>query len=336
MDNYFDAPNNNKKRKINNNIKLKDSKTLDCIVNNICEMKKKEMLIISCIDEETNINKLLIASKKSTDYKLNELICTEIVDNKILSLSELKNGNLLMVQTKQFKIYEINRVGFFNNIQTVTINDIIEFKQIIELVNRYLVSISLNQNNKSEIIFWKQNLISGYYEKEKTIEKDKAMSITEFNKTSFLVYFKDDDIYSFNSNTGKQHIIGNIKTEFPKNIIKMILLGENNILLVYQECIGLLNLTSLMVRYLSNAYNNICPVPFSCNNLIASFSEKIKKKKYNNLYLIRCNLSNNGIKDEKYFENPHTNIIKCIYPLKNGDIITCSLDKTIKIWKIID
>ena len=331
MKNYLEVKKKNKV--IIKNLSLKESRKLNFIVNNICEMKKKEMLIINGIDKNANNNEQLLVTKMSTDYKLRELYCTGFESNKILSLSELKNGNLLMVQANQFKILEINDVGCFKEIQNAKLNDFVDFKEVIELSNGYLVSISLDSVN--EIIFWKKNLFKGNYEIEKKIKKDKAISILEYNISSFLIYCYDDNMYSFNSITGRETKKGKFYTVYQKKLKKMMNIRDNCVLLIFKECIGLINLSNLVVSHIFKIFNDVSTVPISNNIFLASISEK-KKKSKNGIYIIECNTSNNELICNKIFENSNSDIINIIYPLKNRDIITFSSEKNLRVWSIIE
>ena len=331
MKNYLEVKKKNKV--IIKNLSLKESRKLNFIVNNICEMKKKEMLIINGIDKNANNNEQLLVTKMSTDYKLRELYCTGFESNKILSLSELKSGNLLMVQANQFKILEINDVGCFKGIQTAKLNDFVDFKEVIELSNGYLVSISLDSVN--EIIFWKKNLFNGNYEIEKRIKKDKAISILEYNISSFLIYCYDDNMYSFNSITGKETKKGKFYTVYQKKLEKMMNIRDNCVLLIFKECIGLINLSTLVVSHIFKIFNDVGRVPISNNIFLASISEK-KKKSKNGICVVECNTSNNELICNKIFENSNSDIINIIYPLKNRDIITFSSEKNLRVWSIIE
>ena len=87
-------------------------------------------------------------------------------DREILSLSELKNGQLLIVQINQFQIIEISNEE--KSIKTVQIQNINEqgysFKEIIQLKIGILVSLSIHPDNANIINFWKKNLMTGKYE----------------------------------------------------------------------------------------------------------------------------------------------------------------------------
>ena len=66
------------------------------------------------------------------------------------------------------------------------------------------------------------------------------------------------------------------------------------------------------------------------NFFLASFNERNNK----GIYLISCYLDKKEVKCDKFPDNFHNDVINCIYQLDNGDIITGSSDKRIKIFEL--
>ena len=104
-----------------------------------------------------------------------------------------------MLQKKQFKIFKIINMTI---IQTRTIKN--DFKQLIELTNGNLVSISLCENNQTDIVFWEKNLINGKYEIDKIKRRNEVISIIEINKYKCLILSPDSEIIIVDSYTGKE------------------------------------------------------------------------------------------------------------------------------------
>ena len=79
-------------------------------------------------------------------------------NEKILNISELRNGNLLILQEKQFKIFEIDNDGYSTLLQTTKADKFTNFKRMIELSNGYLISLSqiLNNHESDNITLWKK------------------------------------------------------------------------------------------------------------------------------------------------------------------------------------
>ena len=324
------------------NIVQKYSHKIDGIVYHICELKQKEFLIIDIYNKNNNYEELKTI-KKLNDYNLAEMKHSKIENEKILSLSELNNGDLLLVQQKSIKIFEIENNGSLNEKQVIRIEDFMNIIQVIELTNGYLVSISQSYLNlyqdKNEIddtdylVFWKKNLMSEKYEIEKKLKRFRAIYLLEMNKYTFLVYCNNDQIFSYDSNTRISKEIGIVKTDFMKKFIKMAKVTEDDILLVYQERIMFLSITNKICKHLIAIYDDICYIPNSNNSLLASYSDKINK--IYSLDIISWNINLKTVNSTNFYDNIHEDIINCIFRLSNGDIITCSYDKNIKIWKII-
>ena len=315
------------------NFEHKYSKDIHGYVSHICELKKKDILIINITKKDIYNTESLYICKKAADYNITKIYCSDIGENKILGLSELRNGNLLIIHEKDFQIYEVNEIGALTNLETHKFNDK-EFKQVIELINGNLISLNHKKFKENEIIFWEKNLLKGEYEIKKQKELVGANSIVENDKLSFLVYCDNNDLYSFDSNTGKCALLIKLPMNL-KHLIKMMKIGKNGFLLYYQDCLVLLNLKTKLIKQLKNTFNDICYAPNSISSFFASFSENInfKKKKLNSLCLIICDLQKNEIYCHKSNGNMHSEAINYIISLNNNDLITCSMNDKIKLWE---
>ena len=332
MGKYVELKNN----KINEleHLENKYTKNIEGYVNNICELKKKELLIVNIRETITDYEHLFICAK-SADYKLNEIYCTDVEDKITLDIFEMKNGNILMLQKKNFQIFKSNEIGFFQKIEIQKFEGLMDISQIIELTNGYLISIN-DSFLENEIIFWKKNLIKGEYEIYKRKTLNEAKYIIEYDRNSFLVYCVGNKLYLFDSNTGKGKYLGTIKTESASNFKKMMKIGEKGVLFFYSEYLIMLNMETLIYVPLIKSFHEIYYSPNSKTSFIGSFSEKINKQKMNGIYKINCDLIKNEINYEKSSDNIHSDVINKILSLSNGDLITCSLDNSIKSWRIIE
>lgn len=207
-----------------------------------------------------------------------------------------------MMQKNNFKIFDIDKVGSFKLIENQKADTLMEINHIIELINGCLISIN-SGFLENEIIPRKKNLIKEQYEisKKKTLKG--AKYILEYDKNSFLVYCLKNKLYLFDSNTGKGKYLGMILSDIPANFKKMMKVEEKGILFFFKECLIMLNM-----------------------------EEKINKINKNKLYLIKCDFVKNEIIFKKLSE--HSEVINYIFSFDNGDIITFSLDNTIKMWKL--
>ena len=324
----------NPKEKEMQTIKLKNSYNIRDIVKQICELKKKGFLVIDVLRNEPNEELKII--KITNDYNFDKEMKSLSTENeKILNMSELRNGNLLILQETQFKIFDIDNDGYSTLLQTKTADEFTNFKRMIELSNGYLISISqtLNNHESDNIILWKKNLMNGEYGKEKSINKDRAIYLLEMDKNSFIVYCNNNQIFSYNSKSLEETNIGIIEINGIHYFKKMLKMSDNDILLLYQELIVFVNLKSGLSSSYQYNYNDICYIPDSKSSFLASYfriTGNINSLSYINFDLIKR--KENHIDYQPYF---HTNIINCIFSLSNGDIITCSYDRTIKIWKIM-
>ena len=316
-------------------IEVKNENLFNGPVQHICELKNEDLLIIN-IRNQINNNEELHIYKKELQYNFQDIYYSIIEEEEILNLLELKNGNLLILQRDQFKIIEISKKEkLINIIQT---NKISEqnyiFKEIIQLKNGNLVTLSINPNNQNKIIIWEQNLIKGKYENIKEKIKEDAFSIIQNNKYSFLVYCNNSEIYIYNSYTYEDYKIGTM-TINGKELKKMIKFGGDGLLFVFKELLIIFNLSTFQINTLnSSRIYDICQVKNSNYYFLATFYDKNTNS--NGIYFIKCNLTKNKIVYRICPNILHTNIINCIYQLDNRDIITGSSDNYIKIFKLIE
>ena len=320
------------------NINLKDNKNLNGCVRHICEINKDGTLIV---DNINNNKDELYLFKPIEEYN-NQIIFvpqfSKEEDTKILNLKELKSGYLLVINEKYFEIREAKTTpNSLKTTQKVKGEDNDErFINIIELINGFLISISysISDKYKNYIIFWKKNIMSGIYEIFKKIEKrEKPIEISEINKEKFVVLFENNYLYCYNSNINKINETKLIKIDSQFPLKKMIKVKEDGILFIYENYFFLFSLSSLQLRNIPIEHNitDICYI--SDNFFLGSFSEE-NNQEFLLLYidLIKFEINKfNCIKRKGTII--HKQRINCIYQLNNGNIITGSDDKTIKIWE---
>ncbi len=317
-----------------NSIKEKKEKAyrFNWPVKNICELKKEELLIVD-INNIDNNNEELFIYKKPFDF--NQVYMSKNEDREILSLSELKNGQLLIVQINQFQIIEISNEE--KSIKTVQIQNINEqgysFKEIIQLKIGILVSLSIHPDNANIINFWKKNLMTGKYEIIKRKESNKnVISMVEIDKYYFLALNKNNQLILYNSRTFNEIILDNF-TINNIEFIKMVKIGKGKYLFAYNNLIILYNLYTYNVNIIkTEKIIDLCKVNNSDIYCLASFYER--NNNFHGIYLIKCDSIGNSFNILKFPDVLHTNIINCIYQLSNGDIISGSSDTNVKIFRL--
>ena len=325
------------KPKISNENILKELKLKYTIepnekVKHICELKKEDLLIVNIYNENINKNEILIYKKIKENFE-KKFIINE--DRKILNLKELKDGYLLIIKDNQFKIHEI-KMSVKKDIQKRELDKNEYFKEIIELFNGNLISISYSDidKDKNKIIFWKKDLMNGNYEIYKTIKaKDKPISILEINTNYYAVFYEDNNLYVYESKNDQLYRKVNIKvgTHF-KKMIKII---EDGIVFLYEKYLILFSLSSFETKTFK-AENNITDIYNISypNHFLATYSEQNN----NGLISYMINFKTLGISKNNVLmikKDLHSMIITCIIQSKNGEIITGSDDKKIKIWNKI-
>ena len=320
-------------------LQLKDTINLNEEVKNICELKKRDLLIVNIYNKNINKDEILIykkikentENKENKEKKYNYFIINE--DKNILSLKELKDGYLLIVQNNQFKIIDItisNSVSK-NEIQKMELEENEHFIDIIELINGYLISISFSnsdikkENNK--IIFWNKNFMSGNYERDKTINiKEKPRAILEINKNHFVVLSEGNNLYIYDSKIIVENKKINIINDKPgiNSFRKMIKVIEDGIFFIYEKNLILFSITSLQMKVFGIEYyhyiDHICNISNINNYFLATSSEENN----NGIFLITIELSKYRVFTEKkaLINNTHSLTINYINQLKDGIIIT--------------
>ena len=324
-----------KEEKVMFNLERIGEKKLSGEVRNLCELKrnKENYLVVNVsIAKERNIVEELDIYKKSENNIYDQIYSIFTIEGgKILSLSELKNGNLLLVQRKYFKIIDIEKETDKKIIQNQNF-ELISIIQIIELINGNLVSISYNPNEGSNVIIWEKNLIKDLYEKKLTKSLTKIPGlIMELNQNSFLIYFNEGIISIYNLKTNKINNCTNI-SKTPNEIQKMIKINEGNILFIFKKCALIYNifLNQISKIYIINfECIDICKIP-NYNIYFSNISEKGKFgliHLYFDFFLQKLDLG------ESIFDI-HTNEITCLKLINDSNLVTGSLDKSMKIWKI--
>ena len=150
------------------------------------------------------------------------------------------------------------------------------------------------------------------------------------NKEKFVVLFENKILKCYNSKNGEGKLLLSVSNI--KSFKKMIKVKEDGILLIYENFLVLLSISTLQIKPFSIGYTitDIRYVPNSNNYFLASFI----KGDNHGFFLLKIDILKyriNGFKD--MIKNQiHSLKINCIYQLNNGDIFTGSDDRTIKIW----
>ena len=319
-------------------MKIVHIEELNGVVNHLCQLKKEELLIVNIFNSINHREELCIFKPKRENNNLKlEFQLSLYEDSRIIDLKELKNGNLLIIKRKEFKIVEVAKnQDILRNIQIKKLEDDYGvFNDIIELINGCLISISSfinNINRKGIINFWNKNLRNGNYEIFKTIntEGEIPFSILEINKEKFVVLFNNNLLYIFDSKTGqKTKVLEDICNTSFKKMTKVF---EDGLLLIYERYIFLFCISSLQVKVV-NLYKNIneiCYINNSNNYYLASFSEL---NRYG-LFLLNVDLIKYKIFQltNIIISNAHNLQINCISHINNRYFITGSDDRTLKVW----
>ena len=317
-------------------LEIKYNQKMSGQVNNICELTKEELVIINILRE----SKEEINIYKKIENGL-EFLFSVTEDNETLNLMELKNGNLLILKKHQIKIYNIDKnQKSINKIQEIKTSDYPNeyFKEIKELTNGYLISISSYNNKirKNKISFWEKKLINREYEIIDSNDKNKEnpIHILEINDKNYLIIFENNEIYIYDSNPkegGKKYVF-TIKNQSACE--RMIQVENEGILLIFLNTIYLLNIKTLrrastIKRFL---FNDICCIDNFKKNFLISYTNNMDY----GLLLLNSDLNKNELFEIKEIINDNSNYgINCMKLLSNGDIITASNDKTVKIFKLL-
>lgn len=371
--------NENIKNKEENSIKKEKTPKLKKIgvkndlngsINHICELKKEELLILNISDKNKQELHVYKIDKKDKE-NFEPHIISVVEDGEIKSLSELKNGHLLMVQKKCFKIIGITSTKTeINIIQKEKLSNI---NQIIELINGNLVSNSLINNNNYCVYIWEKNQISDSYEskKENLLEESPhmAISLLEINKDTFVILNKEGsnidqksylylDIFRFNlkesieekiekEKESKSHSISHcVRFKIQSKFIKMLKYDEENIICLYEKGTNTINLIS---EQYSNLYDirinneniepniittilfDICKVPNSKKFFLVSFKETTKKDIIFGVKLLKFDLFSHEIKAISRYDL--NACIVCLLPLSNDAILMGSDEKSLFIYE---
>ena len=232
-----------------------------------------------------------------------------------------------MLQKRNFKIFQITEQTKEKKlIQIQSIEN--DFKQIIELTNGYLVSISLCQKNKTNVVFWEKNLINERYEFKKGKITTEILSLIEINKYKFIIFTYDYKIIFIESNTGIKKQLGEINVNL-NTFKKMLRIDDDRILFHFQNSLILIRISTFQFYKLNIDFCYLCSIYNNNNAFLASFSGK---NEYNGLYKVSCDLIKNKIYLNKCSESLHNDNICYIFQLSNGAIITTTKEKDSKIW----
>ena len=305
------------------------------VVNNICELKKEQLIIINI--SKKSQEEINIYQKLENDL---QLLFSVTEDKEILNLIELKNGNLLLLKKHQIKIYDIDKNQMqINKIQEINSPDYPNelYKGIKELINGYLISISFykDKTKDNKIIFLEKKLFNKEYEIIGYIKiKEKPIDILEVNDKNFLILFENNNLYMFDSNTGKgeKKFLYKLNNNSPYK--RMIQVEDNGILFINLNSIYLLNIKTLLhaTAIKRILINDICYIDNLKNKFLVSYINN----GYYGLLLLNTDLSKNEVYEIKEAINNNLNFgIKCMKLLSDGHIITASNDNTVKIIKIL-
>ncbi len=346
---------NNKNNEIKNTTKCKyqldKSFENSYKVKNICELKKDKLLLVNVkMNKQDKQETLLVFSQSElNNYNQEPFIEHPIDEGHIINMFELKNGNVLILQNKYFKIAKVQKEKkTINIIQNQKQTQI--FKQIIELINGNLASISYNPKAENYIIIWEKNLMSDEYEKKKTNPlkevNDKPHYLMELNNNSILVYFEEENLIILNSKTNeiikKLPKIKTINTNNPKyKVFKMIRINENILMFVYNNGFLLYNLLLnkfTKVYTLQYMIKDICQIPNDNKSFFINYCESNTNRNstVRSYGLIPVIYDEFLQKVELGHEilNIHSQDITCVKLLSNNYLVTSSLDNKMKMWKI--
>ena len=271
INNFISKP----KKIQNNNIKefkKKETFILNGTINHLCNLKKEEMIIVDISNINNHREEICIYKKSNQNQQKMELHLSVNEDNRILNLTELKNGNLLIVKEHQFKIFEITKNSkSIKTIDIVNIKNNEYFIKVIELINGDLVSI-IHLGNEDKIIFWKKNLMLGQYIIKKEDQIEKPLEIMEINKFKFVMLSEDNNLYTYDSNTEERKYL--YKITMNSLCKKMIKVDEDGILLYYNQSLILFCISSLQIKTfkIKNNIYDICNYGNSHNDFIISLS----------------------------------------------------------------
>ena len=316
-------------------IKLNDTMLLNGNVKHLCEIKKDRTLIVGINNENNNKDELYIFKKIEENKEKFVPQFSKEENSKIISLKVLNNENLLILNENQFEVRETSETAnSLKTIQNIKLEQEDErFIDVIELINGNLVSISYSiaNENKNNIIFWNKNIMKGIYEIYKEIpKKEKPIKILEINKEKFVVLFENNILYCYNSKNGDENELP--KIDNPITFKKMIKIPEDGILFIDNKNYLLFSITSLQQKSFHGDFSitDICYINNFNNYFFASFSQENN----HGFLLLKIDLNKYKMHYKLYKLDAHPLKINCIYNLKKWDVITCSDDKTIKIWNL--
>ena len=347
---FIDDNKNKKKNEINNNnINVKynyqfenlfEEKYKEMTVNNICELRKNKLLLVNVSGNKEE--ELYVYSQSEQNIYNKEEFITVINGGKIISISELENGYVLILQKKYFKIVKIEKEKKSINIIQNKEMEVEIFKQIIQLINGNLVSISYIPNQDNYIIIWEKNLIYGEYERKKINHLNELpLYLMELNNNTFLVYYEQNKLSIFDSKTNEEIKklakikLNNIDITY-SSIFNMIRINENIIIFVYRN--GFLLYHLLLNEYkaytLKYKIKDICQIPNEKKSFFINFRKITENASHFGLIPIIYNEFFQKIELGNEILDIHNNEITCIKLLSNNNVITSSLNDSMKIWKI--
>lgn len=231
---------------------------------------------------------------------------------KISYIYQLKNEDLISLNYDTFNLYSINNNKYLLN---YTIYDI-KLEKIFESSNDELICLS---HSLDSINFYNLN-------SEKKYEKNFELK-EDFNIAEFIILNNEEIVYSTNlENIIFYNYIDKFKIKEIENISGILYKIDNN-LLVINNNINFIDIKTHNI-YKTCFFNELfCTVmlQLKCKNIFITGEQE------GNLQLWEYN--NNNFKLISHITNAHKGWIPYIIQLKNGYIITCSLNDTfIKIW----
>ena len=312
----------------------KKEKTLR-INNEIKNEKKFDILLI-----KSNINNLEIINRKklinlSINSNLNNI---QILKTKISNETNLDNTEFL--SKKKFSILSIDlnkiNIGFLKEEKVIKTNVKI-FKNLS--INSNLNIIEFLFKKKEQISYFKDNIIEFEIIPNKISRLNNKFSIESFN-IQLKSKFKNFSLIDF-SLKDKMEINENIRYSNTSNyeekklqILNYSITKETNVSFDPEKK------TQKLIQNINNMSNRF-EKKEQIEKPISSLSFRERLQKFDNQNKKEDNqnyLSSNNPKDkistlQRYqMINEHSGIINCLIELSKGDFISCSDDKTIKIF----
>ena len=252
-----------------------------------------------CKGDENNINIIIDLKIKLNDIEIREnrlnIEFDRILNNNIIKMIKLKNGNLALCEINKILFLEKNfKVGEKYIIEK---NNIIDF---IELDNNKLVILLDNLINIYDID--KENFML-----EKTINLEKGNhSLKNINKDSFAFLRETSQLDESYLKYFKYPLYEEDEIKFPKGSIKGNFIQVNNLIII---CFELLELYKIIIYNLDNKNFDYCHINVKTKHTINRVNIfKINSKKILISERNHCFIFNIKVKQVETFINKFQNI----------------------------